>query len=114
MNRFREYFIGGPLDGKDKLTEYPDAPDWSTIRSVDFTGDAIVTHEGNTIRELNIEWNYTQDHFMFGGTRVQFWTDHRMISKEVITFRLAELIMEPHQVPNTESNPQTETERESA
>lgn len=97
MMRFREYFIGGPLDGKDKLTEFPDIPEWGIIRSMEITGDAIVTYEGSEIRALNIEWIYRQERFQFGGQSIPFWVDNRLISREVIAFRLAELIMEPHQ-----------------
>lgn len=96
MNKYREYFIGGPLDGRDKAGEFPRIPEWGMVRAIDFTGEAIVTHDDNVIRELNIEWSYSRDYFVFGGLRVPFWTDSRYMSREMISCRLAELIMEPH------------------
>lgn len=98
MNSFREYFIGGPLDGKEKLASFPNIPEWGIVAAMEVTGDAIVTHEGNGIRSLDIEWHYKREGFQFGGLYIPFWTDHRFMSRELITFRLAELLMAPHRV----------------
>lgn len=96
MIRYKEYFIGGPMDGRDKTGEFPRIPEWGAVKATDFTGDAIITHDDQVIRPLNIEWTYVQDHFVFGGIRVPFWTDYRYMSREVVSCRLAELIMAPH------------------
>lgn len=96
MNQYTEFFIGGPMDGEDKTETYPKIPEWSMIRAIEYTGDAIVTSDNSSIRELNIEWNYQRDYFVLGGIRVPFWTDYRYMARELVSCRLAELIMEPH------------------
>lgn len=106
MNEYRQYIIGGPLDGKQKGEEFPDIPDWGVIRSIEFTGDELGTYDSTETRPLNIEWNYRQDRFTFGGITVYFWTDHRLVSREIIAMHLAELIMAPHLI----TTPQKETE----
>lgn len=102
MMIYPEWFIGGPLDGKSKYDVFPAIPEWWTIRATEYTGDAIITYEEHLIRPLDIEWAYSQDHFVFGGIRVPFWTDYRYMSREVVSCRLAELIMAPHVKENRE------------
>ncbi len=96
MNRYKEYFIGGPLDGKDKAAEFPKVPEWGIVEAIEFTGEETVTYGNIDPVSLGTRWQYRQDSFTFGGIRVPFWTDHRYMSRELITCRLAELILDPH------------------
>lgn len=103
MNRYREYFIGGPLDGRDKTTEFPNISEWGVVQAIEFTGEETITHDGTDPISLDIRWEYHQDRFTFGGIRVAFWTDRRYTSRELIMCRLAELILAPHVITESET-----------
>lgn len=96
MKQYAEYFIGGPMDGREKTKEFPSTPEWGVVRAIDFLGDPP-QYEDLAVQPMDIEWDYRQGKFVFGGIVIKFWTDARLISREVIACRLAELIMEPHE-----------------
>lgn len=94
MNKYPEWFVGGPLDGKDKTVEYSTIPNWSVVRAVDFRSysfgiDVLFSTE-------QTEWLYRMDKFTFGALVIPFWTDWRFMSREIIATRLGELVMAPH------------------
>lgn len=95
MKQYAEYFIGGPMDGREKTKEFPSTPEWGVVRAIDFLGDPP-QYEDLAVQPMDIEWDYRQGKFVFGGIVIKFWTDARLISREVIACRLAELIMAPH------------------
>lgn len=97
MKQYAEYFIGGPMDGREKTKEFPSTPEWGVVRSIQFTGDVLTIFNSTEEYPMDIEWDYRQGKFVFGGIVIKFWTDARLISREVIACRLAELIMEPHE-----------------
>lgn len=113
MRQYREWFVGGPLDGQDKREEFPDIPTWGEIRATESLGD-IETLDSPESRPLNMEWCYRQDRFTFGGLVIPFWTDHRLIANQVIGMRLAEIIMEPHEYEEPHENGRQQTETEGA
>jgi len=88
MSKYPEWFIGGPLHGKNK-SEYSHCPDWHVINadSID-AGPGIPTQVAT--------WRYRRDTFRLGTVIVPFWTDKRMIAHEQIASLLGEIIMAPH------------------
>jgi hypothetical protein len=109
MNRYREYIIGGPMDGKDALDEFPHGVPFG-IRCdehwtrEDYEADPAMDPE--LIGQVKNSWLYMPHRFTLGGIVIQFWSDERLMSREVIALRVAELIFAPHMI----TTPQTETE----
>lgn len=114
MNQYREFFIGGPFDGMDKTEEF------STI-SFGIRFDELWTHEDyernpgmdpELVGTVKTEWLYTPQRFTFGGIVIQFWADMRLMPREMVSLRLAELIMEPHIKQDKNNPPDEKTEME--
>lgn len=80
MTEFREYFIGGPLNGKDKREEYPDVADTVAIRYTD--GE--------------VTYSYGRMIVMVFDYHVPVWIDARYGSPELDRLRIAEMFMAPH------------------
>lgn len=106
MDRYPEWFIGGPLDGQDKHDLYPDEPDYSHIRYretytvEDCADDPELSPD--LIGDVKQEWRYTMERLTLGAVVVPFWVDRRLTSRELISTRLGELIMAPHKVTPTQ------------
>jgi len=98
MQVYPQWFIGGPLDGKDKETEYPTVPDWSCIRAAEYrdNSDDPVWYSSD-----RIDWLYHMDKLTLGAVIVPFWTDRRLMPHVLIATRLGELIMAPHAKEDT-------------
>lgn len=99
MKMYPEWFIGGPLDGKDKTVEFPGA--YFGIRCDEIWTAEEYAKDPNMdpdlVGEVKTEWLYTPQRFVFGGLVIQFWADFRLMSRELISLRLAELVMAPHE-----------------
>lgn len=104
MNEYRQYIIGGPLDGKDATEEFPSLP--FGIRADErWTADECA-NDPDLVGEIKNSWLYMPHRFTFGGIVIQYWADERLMSREVIALRVAELVFAPHLI----TTPQKETE----
>lgn len=93
MHTYPQWFIGGPLDGKNKTDEFPTVPDWSYVKAMEYTdGPDLPAWAPNN----SIEWIYRMDKLTLGTVTVPFWTDRRLLPHALIATRLGELIMAPH------------------
>lgn len=97
MNTYPEWFIGGPLHGKDKTEMYPNVH--SMVRALPLPEDSanVLGHTvtGDWCRWED-EWHYTPQRFVFGGIVIRFWIDYRYTPREIAATDLAKLIMAPH------------------
>lgn len=102
MKRFHEYYIGGPLDGQVRNPNKPAPFMIEAIEYVDLLGAPEFHPDHVTDTETYVKWTYYPHRYMLGTHVVTFWSDDRMLSKELIKARFWELILKPHEfIPET-------------
>lgn len=94
MKTYPEYFIGGPLDGQDKLTLCPDVPEWEAVRWMEEPGIETVAPIAND----GYAWHYYCHKIRLGGVVLKYWYDGRILSRQIVALRFWELILKPHEI----------------
>lgn len=89
--RVPEWFIGGPLHGKDRLIEVPDVQH-NVIAAVDYTEAPGRAPEQRT---------YVRKNFAIGRTTLTIWIVAGMDEFDAGD-RLAEILLAPHRAPTPE------------
>lgn len=97
QGRYPEWFIGGPLHGRDKTEHSPTVPEYDRVRHVETLPSEVMADWPNQSGLwTETEWLYRRVTFVFGSVDVPFWTDERLMARSEIESRLGELIMAPH------------------
>lgn len=87
MKNIPEWFIGGPLHGKDRATQFPGREQYAYTYSV-------------SDRDV---WRYFRQRFTIGARIVIMWVDLNRTSREMAATLLADVLLAPHESPEPET-----------
>lgn len=105
MKGIPEWFIAGPLHGKDRLTEFPGRMQLAyrvlepkTVHATDHPG--FLDYDPQ-------EWVYTRQRFTIGARIIIMWVDLSRTSREYAATLLADVLLAPHETPDPEEGERT-------
>jgi hypothetical protein len=81
MKTIPEWFVGGPLHGKDRLTQFPGRQQFAYTYSVNDRD----------------KWRYSRQRFTIGARIIVMWVDMNRTSREMAATMLADLLLAPHE-----------------
>lgn len=108
MRTYREYFIGGPMHGKDKMEVLPGGADWAPIYAMDHkVMDQDILKNAPFHVALDHAMDTDPDRWAYYRRTVHVtemdtvyvWVDLRRTPQEVARLMMWELLMAPHIAP---------------